>query len=124
MQPREPAAYVFDIVSACRRVGEYTAGYTKARFIADPKTRDAVERQLAIAGEAVVRLRNQHRSLAEGLGPIDQIAGFRNVLVHAYFQVDPGEVWNIVENHVPVLLAAAEALLASMPPPPSAEPEP
>lgn len=123
MPLREPAAFVFDLVSACRRIRQYTEGYTREAFLGDLKTRDAVERQLSIAGEAVVQLRGIDRPLAERLGPIDQIAGFRNILVHAYFRIDPGEVWSIVAEHVPPLLIAAEALLATMPPPQMPESE-
>lgn len=99
-------------MSACRRVLEYTEGYTPARYLSDPKTRDAVERQLCIAGEAVVQLRKLDRLLAERLGPIDQVAGFRNILVHGYFRLNAEDVWKIVEEHVPMLLAASEQLLA------------
>ncbi len=117
MPRREPAAFLFDAAQACARVREHVAGVTLELFLTDRKTRDAVERQLSIAGEAVAQLRRVDRAHADRLGPVDQIVGFRNLLVHAYFTLDPREVWNIVVHHVPSLEAAARALLESMPPP-------
>ena len=38
----------------------------------------------------------------------------RNVLVHAYFQVDQDVVWDVVTNEVPVLKAEAERLLTKL----------
>lgn len=117
MPPRSAAAYVFDVVQACTRIVEYTKESSPDSFVADRRTRDAVERQLAIAAEAVTRLRQASPETARRLGPADRIAGFRNILVHAYFQVDPHEVFSIAVHHVPALLAAAQAVLRSMPPP-------
>lgn len=119
MSPREPAAYAFDVVGACRRVREYVGAMSREHFVADTKTRDAVERQLLVIGEAIVQLRKIRPELAARLGPADQIAGFRNVLAHAYFRVDPGEVWTIVQIDVPRLQIEAERMLAEFPPPES-----
>ena len=117
MTPRDPAAYVFDVVTACRRVREYAGEMSREQFLGDPKTRDAVERQLLVIGEAIVQLRKFRPELAARLGPADQIAGFRNILAHAYFRVDPGEVWTIAQVDVPRLLSEAERMLAEFPPP-------
>jgi uncharacterized protein with HEPN domain len=33
------------------------------------------------------------------------MAGFRDILIHAYDRADMGEIWNIIEQHVPQLLS-------------------
>lgn len=40
-----------------------------------------------------------------------QIVGFRNRIIHGYADVDPGIVWDIVQNEVPPRLEKSEALL-------------
>jgi uncharacterized protein with HEPN domain len=35
------------------------------------------------------------------------------VLIHDYMNVDEGEVWNVIETHLPTLRKAVEELLKS-----------
>jgi uncharacterized protein with HEPN domain len=44
------------------------------------------------------------------------LAAFRNVLVHDYLGVDLEQIWWIVQNNVPGLKAAAEAMLGHLDP--------
>ncbi|WP_301678052.1 HepT-like ribonuclease domain-containing protein [Methanoculleus methanifontis] len=38
--------------------------------------------------------------------------GLRNILVHAYFRVDPLEVWAVVDHDIPALGEEVAALLS------------
>ena len=42
------------------------------------------------------------------------MSGFRNVLVHDYFGIDPGIVWLAVERDVPALEKAVTDLIGRM----------
>jgi len=53
---RDEAAYVADMVEACSRVKEYTAGLDAAALRADRRTVDAVVRNLEVLGEAAKRV--------------------------------------------------------------------
>jgi uncharacterized protein with HEPN domain len=61
-------------------------------------------------GEAV---KNLPQEVKEAEPEIEwaKIAGFRDVLVHGYFGVDHDIVWDVVENRVQPLAAAAERQL-------------
>ena len=48
---------------------------------------------------------------------VRQIIGFRNVLVHAYGDIDAIEVWGTIHNDLPRLLAAVIDLLRGAPDP-------
>ncbi len=48
---------------------------------------------------------------------VAQIIGFRNVLVHAYGEVDFKEVWGTIQNDLPGLQKAVADLLRSAPGP-------
>ena len=42
--------------------------------------------------------------------PGEEIAGFRNTIVHGYLHIDKEIVWDIVENDLPSLAAAIERM--------------
>jgi uncharacterized protein with HEPN domain len=84
----------------------------REEFMSDRKTRDAGARNFEIIGEATKRLSEDTKSRCPEI-PWRDVAGFRDILIHVYEGVDYIEVWNIVENHVPVLRKAVELLLNS-----------
>ena len=48
---RSSDAFLLDIVEASARISEYTAGMSRADFMADRKTQAAVVREIEIIGE-------------------------------------------------------------------------
>ncbi len=42
----------------------------------------------------------------------DAIQGMRHVLVHGYYQIEPGQLWDTVDNDLPLLKQQIEKLLA------------
>jgi uncharacterized protein with HEPN domain len=60
-------------------------------------------RQLEIIGEAVKSLSDETRSAYPHV-PWREWAGMRDILIHANDKVDPEEVWNTLQNDLPVLL--------------------
>jgi uncharacterized protein with HEPN domain len=75
----------------------------------DRKTQSAVERQLAIIGEAL----NQFKKLepAVEIQNDKQIISFRNRLVHAYDSLDNTIVWAIMSKHLKPLKLEIEKLV-------------
>jgi len=67
----------------------------------DLKTQSAIERQLAIIGEALNKLKQIESKLS--IKNDKQIIGFRNRLIHAYDNIDNTIVWVIVKRHLPEL---------------------
>jgi uncharacterized protein with HEPN domain len=49
--------------------------------------------------------------LGDEIAASRQVIAFRNILIHAYTTVDPGVVWGVIEEDLPILLREAEALL-------------
>ena len=47
--------------------------------------------------------------------PFHKIAGMRNRIVHGYYQVDPGIVWDTCQNDLPGLVQPLQNLLGSSP---------
>ncbi|MDN5940491.1 MAG: DUF86 domain-containing protein [Nitrospira sp.] len=100
--PRDSRVYLEDILDATRKITSYTGSLSKAAFLGDEKTIDAVVRNLEVIGEAVKKLpediRAQHSSVEW-----KKIAGLRDILIHEYFGLDAEIVWDIVRNKVPAL---------------------
>ena len=71
---------------------------------------DAIIRKLEIIGEAVKQLTEETRARRSEI-PWKQISGMRDRLTHAYFGVDLGLVWRVVERDLYTLETAVAALM-------------
>jgi uncharacterized protein with HEPN domain len=74
---------------------------------------DGVIRQLEIIGEASRALSSEFRAQQPDL-PWNQIIGLRNRLIHAYFDINLGIIWDIVQADIPPLKAQIHTLLDSL----------
>lgn len=111
MKDRDPAVLLIHALECIDRIGEYAQG-KRENFISDPKTRDAILRNLEIIGQCL----KDHgiESLANSRPDIRwrQIANFRNILAHEYMALDLDLIWEIVATHLPALRAAIIEQLA------------
>ena len=80
----------------------------------DPKTQDAVARNLQIMGDAVKRTSTATTSLHPEV-PWRQIAGMRDKMTHDYFGVDWELVWEVVEREIPALKQQIGGILGEPP---------
>jgi uncharacterized protein with HEPN domain len=91
--------YLSDILRAIELIEQFTSSINNFdEYNLDIKTQSAVERQLAIIGEAV----NKYEKLFPEQ-PIDnaaKIVGFRKRLIHAYDAIDSAIIWAILKKHI------------------------
>ena len=90
---RRDALYLSDVVEAAEAIERFLNGTSEAEFLTDEMRQSAVLQKLMIIGEATTRLSTELKASTQDV-PRSQIAGFRNIAVHAYFNVD----WSIVMN--------------------------
>jgi uncharacterized protein with HEPN domain len=102
---------VRDILAALRAIARYTDGMTMGEFVGDPRTMDAVVRNLMTMGESI-RWIPEPILEAHPDVPWRTLRGMRNVVVHEYFGVDPAILWETVRGDLPPLEADLEAVLA------------
>ena len=110
---RDPGLFLQDIQEAGRKVQVLVLNLDLPAFSADWRTRDAVLHNLEVIGEAVKRLPDGLKAGFPGI-PWKRIAGFRDVLAHAYFSLDDSIVWDVATHQVEALLEAVAAMLAEL----------
>src|SRR2546421_9984798 len=105
----ETKKLLFDVVSACREIEEFTAGQTFSDYLASSMLRAAVERKFEIIGEALVRLRAADAESFKRISASQSAIGFRNRLVHGYDAVDHQTVWQTVQSDITTLRTEVES---------------
>ena len=110
MSKRDNHLLIEDMLEAAVKIKQYTLQMNFDDFFKDEKTKDAVVRNFEIIGEAANRVTIDFQT---GVQEIDwvKLAGFRNRLIHEYFGVDYGIVWNIVENELEQLIERLKSLV-------------
>ena len=95
---------------ALKRALRYTKGIDFEAFEKDTMRVDAVARNLEIIGEAVRRLPEDFKESHHEI-PWHRIAGMRNRIVHDYFGIDNGILWQVVQADAPKLLEQIEWII-------------
>ena len=95
MPPRDDQARLLDMLIACRKILRFVEDMTKADFLADERTQFAVLHGLEIIGEAAKQIPQALRAKAPAI-EWRKIAGIRDLIAHAYFEVDLEIVWDVV----------------------------
>ena len=106
---KDPRVYLAHILECAQKIERYTKGGEK-EFDNDTMLQDAVIRNFDIIGEAAKRVPEAYRK-AHSQVPWRLMAGFRDVLIHAYEGVDLKRVWRIVRHDLPKVKEAIEKIL-------------
>jgi uncharacterized protein with HEPN domain len=109
------AKYLWDIRRAGERIVRFTEGTTFEDYLENEMLSAAVERQFEIIGEALVQLRRRAPDAAALIPDTSQIIGFRNVLIHAYDDIDSRRVWDTIVSDLPPLLNIVGEMLRAAP---------
>lgn len=110
---REPSLRLEDILSAASAIDQYVQGFDYNSFVQDRRTVDAITRNLEIIGEAVKSLPEDLLSEHPDI-PWRAIAGFRDILAHAYFRSEDSIIWDAATIHNAPLTRAAETMLKQL----------
>jgi len=109
---KEIKAYYEDIQFSISRI-EYHVAQVKSfgEFKAAFTVYDAVERRLAIIGEALWKIDKLDKN-----APVtdkQRIIGLRHILTHDYDLVSAEIIWKIIENNLPLLKEEVDKILNS-----------
>ena len=102
--------FLAHILDAITQIKIYTASLSYDQFSKTRLVQDGVIRQLEIIGEASRNLSDEFRTRSPEI-PWSQIISLRNRLIHAYFEVNLGIIWDIIQNDLPPLEQTINAWL-------------
>jgi len=94
--------FLSDILKSINSIEKFTKDFTIEKFLNAEMEQFAVIRSLEIIGEAAKNI-NEDFKKSHLLIPWKSINGFRNILVHEYFDVDMEAVWNVIIKDLPLL---------------------
>jgi len=108
----EIKTWLYDVLQSINEIESYYDGKQKLfeEYVADIKTKRAIERDLEIIGEAVNRISKKNPDFK--LHNADKIVGTRNRIIHGYDKISDELIWSIVINHIPKLKEEVSLLLS------------
>jgi uncharacterized protein with HEPN domain len=109
---KDDKLYLIHISECIADINEYTAG-SRETMVNSKLVQDAVIRKLQVMAESTLRLAEATKATHPEVN-WRAIRGFRNVVVHDYMQVDLKAVGDIIEQDLPILKLAVEAMLKSV----------
>ena len=110
MQPRS-AAYLHDIIENANLIRQSVVGRTLTDYQTDVRLRHQIEREFTIIGEAVARLNRTDPEVTARITSASAVVAFRKTIAHEYEGLSDETVWNIIQEHLPILIREAESLL-------------
>ncbi len=103
---------IWDMIESCQKILKYTDGLSFEQFAQNDLVFDAVMRNFTILGEAAKSISIDFREKYPQI-PWSDIAGLRDVLVHAYHRILFQVVWDNVQKDIPVLLENLKHLVSA-----------
>lgn len=94
--------HLMDINKAIDSINNFIEGMNFEQFKSDDKTSSAVIRKFEIIGEATKNIPNSIKDKYPQI-PWKDIAGMRDKLIHAYYEVDLNLVWITIQKRLPEL---------------------
>ena len=111
---REPAKdreRLQHILDAINTIGQSRTKYSAPEEVNDPIIFYCFVKHVEIIGEAVYMLSTEFRE-AHPEVEWEAIEGMRHVLVHGYYQIEPGQLWDTIDKDIPLLKPQIEKILS------------
>jgi len=106
---------VRDILEVTERVASDLAGVEQATFLEDALLQRALSYDLIVVGEAAARIPESVAARAPTV-PWSDMRDMRNFLSHAYFRVDPLQLWTTVSSDLPSIVEPLHELVETTEP--------
>ncbi|MEW6069405.1 MAG: DUF86 domain-containing protein [Candidatus Thermoplasmatota archaeon] len=104
--------YLKHIRDECEYLVEKVRELSREKFVKDETLKRAFVRSLEIIGEATKKIPDEFKQKYPDVN-WKEMAGMRDVLIHGYFGVNYNIVWDIVVNHIPLLLNKMKEIIKS-----------
>lgn len=101
---------LLDMLLAAREASEFLRNISLEDFRRDRMRQLAVIKCIETVGEAAAGISDTFRAAHPGI-PWREIIGMRNRLVHGYFEINLGRVWQTVHEDVQSLIESLQQLV-------------
>lgn len=97
--------YLDHMLEAISLIGSYVEGFSKADFLADKRTQQAVILNIVVIGEAATRLADEYPEFVARYPEVQwkSMRGMRNRMAHGYFDINLDIVWDTIQQSIPTL---------------------
>lgn len=109
-EPVKDPGRIEHMIQAINRISDFVKDKTKDEIQKDSILYYAVVKNIEIIGEAAYMLTNEFKD-SHSETPWRIIIGMRHFLVHGYYEVDPDEVWNVIDKDLKPLKEQLEKYL-------------
>lgn len=105
--------FLEDIIEQIKLIEKSTEGVSKKEFLEDKDIQDATVRRLEIIGEAT---KNIPADIRKKYPKIEwkKIAGIRDIIIHAYFELDLDLIWDVIQNKLSNLKQKVKSINSEM----------
>jgi len=107
---RNSKLFLRDILDAMDAIESFVGDMDLGTFVKDDKTSSAVIRKFEIIGEAARNIPDDMRRKHPQV-PWQEMAGLRNILIHAYFGIKHDLVWRTIKDVLPRVKPLIESIL-------------
>lgn len=112
MQPRTRES-LGDIMEATAYIARKVEASSLEEYLSNEDLRFAIERNLLIVGETVVRITDNDPATLMQITDFREAIGLRNVIIHDYKNVNDTQIWGIITGFLPGLAGVVRQLLAT-----------
>ncbi len=109
----ETIKFLYDILDGISKIQLHIQNtFSSIEFIQNVTITDAVERRLAIIGEALWKASKIDKSI--NVTGQKSIISLRHIIIHEYDMIDKGTLWRIIQNDLPILQLEVEQILKTI----------
>lgn len=99
---RDLRLFIEDVSESIRLIEKYIGDLSKGDFDKNQELKDSIVRRLEIIGEAVKNIPDDFKEKYPEV-PWKKIVGLRDIIIHAYFNIDLDIMWDIIKKDLPCL---------------------
>ena len=115
MTEEDAAVLLEQMLDAAQCAVSYVEGLSKADFLDDRRTREAVALNLMVIGELATRLSKSYGEVASAYPSLQlrEMQGMRNRIAHGYVKINMVTVWETMESSLPELIKTLLSIIQS-----------
>ena len=107
---RNSKLFLKDIIDSMNDIEKFVDNMSLQELKRDKKTLNAVIRSLEIIGEATKNIPKEIKLKHKEI-PWKEMAGMRDVLIHAYFGIDYNLLWTAIKKNIPEIKPKIKKIL-------------